>query len=532
MIYIIDFADDASNAAIEQYLTDNNITTTSVFSTLGKVYLVESATPPPNDPIVSGFLEDSVLPIIPLEVQFRTFPVNEDDQHWWKLATVNVKDFTVPTISHAMNTSNVDVYIFDGGIMASHPEFAGVSIENVYSYDGNWDDVSGHGTAIASVISGNTCALSTANLKNVKIFGNTPTYQSHLLAALDSVITHSNSNTNGSIINMSWHIDKNQYVEAKMKKLIANDILIVCSAGNSGQPIENVTPASMTDAVTVGAYDKDFRPCDFSNYTGPISNTPGEVNYGAIDVWAPGDGIYVATLNGEYMLTGGTSIAAAIETATLAYAIGDNFSIENVPDLNNNYFQLRSFYDSISTARDGVLVLEGKYADSLNKVATMNSQYVDARTYQTRFLSNFSDIVVSGDSFKKWIFYPRFSGSMTVESVLPNGVIMENGWLIGTINVPEGEKFQIHEVRLSHTSPDGQYTAEQVFRLIVMQVGITPEMVPENDEVLNYSLDCGSPYYGWGYCGYMCSAAQYCIDATYYCEGSKSFSCRCAQQCA
>ena len=530
MIYIIDFADDASNAAIEQYLTDNNITTTSVFSTLGKVYLVESATPPPNDPIVSGFLEDSVLPIIPLEVQFRTFPVNEDDQHWWKLATVNVKDFTAPTISHAMNTANVDVYVFDGGIMASHPEFAGVSIENVYSYDGNWNDTSGHGTAIASIISGNTCALSTANLKNVKIFGETPTYQSHLLAALDAVITHSNANLNASIINMSWHIPKNAYVEAKMRKLIDNDVLIVCSAGNSGQPIENVTPASMADAITVGAYNKDFRPCDFSNYTAPINNTQGEVNNGAIDVWAPGEAIYVATLDGGYMLTGGTSISAAIETAALAYQLGDGMTIE-VPPEDISYFKMRSMYDYTGAVRDGVLVLEGKYADSLNKIASMNSQYVDDRSYQTRFLTNIGDVAVSGESFKKWLYYSRFSGTMTVNTPLPTGLTVQNGWMVGTITVPEDQRYAIHEINITHTSPDGQYTAEQIFRLVVMQVGVTPEMVPENDEVLNYSLDCGSPYYGWGYCGRMCTAWQYCIDANYYCNGVKSFSCDCEDTC-
>ena len=532
MIYIIDFADDASNAAIEQYLTDNNITKTSVFNALGKVYLVESATLPPSDPIVMGTLEDSALPIIPLEVQYRTFPVNEEDQNWWKLATVNVKDFAVPTISHAMNTANVDVYVFDGGIMASHSEFAGVSIENVYSYDGNWNDVSGHGTSIASIIGGNTCALSTANLKNVKIFGETTTYQSHLLAALDAVITHSNANTNASIINMSWHIPKNAYVEAKMKKLVDNDVLIVCSAGNSGQPIENVTPASMTDAITVGAYNKDFRPCDFSNYTAPIDNTQNEVNYGAIDVWAPGEAIYVATLDGGYMLTGGTSIAAAIETASLAYAIGDGMTINEVPVADRDYFRLRGFYDLEGSSRDGVLVLEGKYADSLNKIASMNSQYVDDRSYQTRFLTNVGDVVQSNDAFKKYLFFPRFSGSMTVNTPLPIGVTIQNGWLIGTITVPEDQQYAIHEINITHTSPDGQFTAEQVFRLVVMQVGVTPEMVPENDEVLNYSLDCGSPYYGWGYCGSMCSPWQYCVDYQFYCNGSKSFSCGCHQMCA
>lgn len=531
MIYIIDFADDTSTTAIEQYFTANSITVVKVFNALGRVYQVEASTTPPTDPTILSIIEDESLAIVPLEVQYRTFPVNEDDQNWWKLATVNVKDFNVAEISHVMNTENVNVYVFDGGIMASHPEFTGVSIENVYSYDGNWTDTSGHGTAIASIISGNTCALSTANLKNVKIFGETPTYQSHLLAALDAVITHSNANTTASIINMSWHIPKNAYVEAKMQKLVDNDVLIVCSAGNSSQPIENVTPASMADAITVGAYNKDFRPCDFSNYTGPISNTSGTVNYGAIDVWAPGELIYVATLDGGYALTGGTSIAAAIETAALAYQVGDGMTIDEVPAGDIEYFKLRSMYDYTGAVRDGVLVLEGQYADSLNKIASMNSQYIDDRSYQTRFLTNIGDIAVSGDSFKKWLYYSRFSGTLTVNNPLPLGVTIQNGWLVGSVTVPADKQYEIHEINITHTSPDGQFTADQVFRLVVMQVGVTPEMVPENDEVLNYSLDCGSPYYGWGYCGRLCTPWQYCIDANYYCNGVKSFSCDCESSC-
>ena len=541
MIYIIDFVDTTANSAIEQYFLSNNITVIKEFSTLGKVYQIESAGAPPSDSNITSIIENNSVSISPLEIQYRTFPVSEEDQHWWKLSTVSVKDFDVEEVKHPMNFSNIDVYILDGGIKADHTEFTGVNIENVYSYNGSFNDESGHGTAIASIIGGNTCALSTVNLKIVKLFGSETSYLSHLLTALDTVISRHNASPYVSVVNMSWHIPKNTYVEAKLQKLIDNNVLIVCAAGNSGQPIENVTPASMANAITVGAYNKDFYPCNFSNYTGAIDNTQNIVNYGSIDIWAPGEQIYVATIDGGYGFVGGTSIAAAIETAALAYNIGDQHSID-VPEILFEYGEL--MINLSECARDGILILENQYSNSTNRITSINSDYSDARSYQTRFLTTIGILINAGEYSKKWLYLPRYSGSMRITSPLPSGISINNGWLVGSVELPENETFKVYEVSIEHTSSDSKYTAEQIFKLMVVQSNLTAEELPEDadNDVIVYvknalegSYCAGTPNYSStipGWCGSICSGGyQYCIDMIYYCEGDKSNQCTCRQVC-
>jgi hypothetical protein len=539
MIYIIDFVDTTSNSTIQQYFSNNNITLIKEFNSLGRVYQVESAGLPPNDSTITSIIEDNSVSITPQAIEYRTFPISEDDQHWWKLATVNIKDFSVEEIQHPLNFSNVDVYILDGGIKADHVEFTGVNIENVYSYTGSYNDESGHGTAIASIISGNTCALSTANLKIVKLFGAETSYLSHLLTALDTIIVKNNASPNVSIVNMSWHITKNAYVESKLQKLVDNNVLIVCAAGNNGQPIENVTPASMADAITVGAYNKDFSPCDFSNYTGAISNTQNIVNYGSLDVWAPGEQIYVATIDGGYGYVGGTSIAAAIETAALAYQIGDRYTID-VPEELLLYNSLRLNMELEESSRSGILVLENQYSNSVNRVASMYSNYTDARSYQTRFLSNIAVYLTAGEHSKRWLYYPRYSETINIVTPLPAGLSINNGWIVGTAELSGDDLYSVQECIINHTSADGEYIAEQKFRIVVTKPNLTIEDFPEDtdDEIMMYVKSAfegnfcrGSPSYGWGYCGTQCQGGFYCIDVWFYCGEGKSFSCSCRFVC-
>ena len=194
----------------------------------------------------------------------------------------------------------------------------------LYSITGSFDDTVGHGTAIASIISGRTCGLTDATIKVVKIFDPTvATKQSDILAALDAIATDFTSQSSPGIINMSWSIAKNSFIDSRIQSLIDVGAIVVCSAGNSGVPIENVTPASISSALTIGAYNTEFEPCDFSNYTGSsLSLTQNETNRGALDGWAPGIDIWSAGLNDSFYYVSGTSISAAIATCGLAY----NFS--------------------------------------------------------------------------------------------------------------------------------------------------------------------------------------------------------------
>jgi subtilisin family serine protease len=291
---------------------------------------VESNTIPPSGPLVESIVVDENNPIQLLDfdltlvdtVSTAEFTV-DDEKNWWKVASIKDIDFESETYTHTVRGFGGTVYILDSGLETSHPEFQGVDVQLLHSFTNEFSDTRGHGTALASLISGKTCGLTGATIKVVKIFDTSvSTYQSDMLAAFDAVLN--DYITNGrtlSVVNLSWGMIKNEYIDAKINYLRSQGLNIVAAAGNSGVPIDNVTPASIPAVLTVGAYNQSLTPCDFSNYTGEsiISVTNEITNTGALDIWAPGEKIWAAGLNGTYGYIAGTSAAAAITSGAIIY---------------------------------------------------------------------------------------------------------------------------------------------------------------------------------------------------------------------
>lgn len=386
--YLVDFINTASTEQIQSYLTDNQCTVLKTFNSFDKVFLVSCDAAPPISTITESIIIDdtttSVFPLefIPVQVTqpSSTQPINiNDNNQWWKVYSIKDIDFTNETVNVDIFGEKINIYIVDSGIDISHQEFQNKDITLLYSVNDNFDDTTGHGTALSSIILGNTCGITNSSLKVLKLWdASLQTLQSQILSALDAILIDAMSSMNKfSIVNMSWVINKNTYIENKLRVLAENGIALVAAAGNSGTPIENITPASMPEVLTVGAYNQDFFPCDFSNYTAPLitSITNSYTNSGQLDVWAPGIDIYAARAGGGYGLTGGTSAAAAIYSASLAY-----HQSQLLTDTNNI---LSSFYNpnnvmdwNNATAKDrnGLLNLDDpKYLQSINKVCTFRS---------------------------------------------------------------------------------------------------------------------------------------------------------------
>lgn len=333
MKYIIDFSDSATSTYIDEYLTINGITVVTHFEKLGNVLHVNSDNLPPSDPLIEHIILDEDKPIQLLDFDLTlvdnttstNFDIN-DDKNWWKVASIKDVDFDTEQYAHTVRGIGGTVYILDSGIESTHPELQDSNIQLLHSFTGEFSDTRGHGTALASIISGNACGLTGATIKVVKIFDTAvSTLQSDLLASFDAVLN--DYITNGrtlSVVNLSWGMTKNEYIDAKINYLRKQGLFVVAAAGNSGVPINNVTPASIPSVLTVGAYNQSLTPCDFSNYTGDsiISVTNGITNTGALDIWAPGEQIWAAGLNGTYGYVSGTSVAAAITSGAIIY----NFS--------------------------------------------------------------------------------------------------------------------------------------------------------------------------------------------------------------
>lgn len=332
MRYIVDFINTATENEIDSWLIQKNCQVVKQFNHFSKTYLVEALVEPSTDNLVEHVLLDDTSNSLKLLETFVA-PVPYDsitidttsDQNWWKsLVFYNAINFSQARVNRI--GAGYPVYVMDSGIKSDHPDLVGANIRNLFSFTSDFGDTKGHGTAIASLISGNQAGITNAELINVKIFqSGTSTLISDLLNGLDAVAidyTQNYPNTPG-VLNLSWGISANDFVEAKIKTLINLGIVVVAAAGNSGIPIGDVTPARMPEVLTIGSINSELAPSSFSNYTGEsvISLTAGDTNHGPeLDYWAPGEHIYVASIVDDgFSYAFGTSMSAGIVSATVVH---------------------------------------------------------------------------------------------------------------------------------------------------------------------------------------------------------------------
>ena len=514
MQFIIDFKDDVAQEAIDAYFLAQKCTVISAFSALPNCFIITSANEPTVTNIVDTVTNDDLNPIRLLafdNVSFKT----ADQAEWWKVASLKMPDLEKETQTYERRGASATVYVVDSGIMTTHPEFANSSVSDLFSFNGDFTDFHGHGTALASVICGSTCSIMDANVKSVKIFQNgTPTRQSDIVAAIAAIIDDVVANPNSiPVVNMSWSIPKNEYIESKITQLINAGVLVTAAAGNGGVPIANVTPASMQAVITIGAYNDDFTPCNFSDYTGPVSTTEGEVNSGALDAWAPGENIRVAILDGTYAAIAGTSIATAIMSAVLAYNSATYvLSDGSVPAIATHSTGLYN----LSTSKAGILALGEQYKDSINKIATLTSENDGDNGLNYRTITNFVIASKSGVKIEKLAAPSFIVASFIIKNELPDGMVLDNGWLIGTIGTLTDTETFYWESPVTYTKHNG-HVHESVMQFAIIPSGVDQSTIPEDDPVLAITLLACSPSQntvsGFYSCQGSCVSGDFCHDA-------------------
>lgn len=517
MRYIIDFENSALQEDIDFYLSSQGCTVVREFDNFEKTYVVEAASKPVDGAIVESVVLDDETEMDLQEVEMRSFETDNDD-NWWKLAVLSGIDLEQEEVQYRVGGDNVRVYVLDSGIKADHVEFVGKDITLLHSViEGDFSDTTGHGTALASVLVGETCGITNAALKVVKIFHEGhQTLVSDLLAAFDAVMSDYTQHADYlAVMNLSWAIAKNAYVESKIQHLIDLGLFAVVSAGNSGQPIANVTPASMADAITVGSFGQDLKPSDFTDYTGVIdtSLTEAATNYGALDLFAPGETIRIAKLNGEYGYTAGTSIAAAICSAIAALNIGSSGYTWNFTQHENEADEIVRHI----CVKD-ILTLEGNYAASPNMVCTANRTRLTDRKGTGRF------VVKSEEDFALHLFSVDFYKSATLTDA-PSWMVLAGNFITGLAPATDNVVFATGKLTLVNLNDEVE---EQEITFVVHrpdmsrpdmreQVQIEFNIYWENngcDDYCNYSCCtcCGGGKYGGGYCQDCYRATNGCMD--------------------
>lgn len=220
--------------------------------------------------------------------------------------------------------AGVNIAIIDTGINYNHPDLQS-NYKVGYDFvnkDADPMDDNGHGTHCAGIIAaldndiGVIGVAPQANLYSLKVLDSSGSgYVSNVIAAIDWAIqTRKDSDTSNDIHIISMSLGSTTSVSAlqsECSQAYTSGILLVAAAGNSGNPQgkgNNVNyPARYSDSViAVAATDSTNKRASFSS-TGP-----------AVELSAPGVGIYSTYLVPQYYTMSGTSMACPHVAGTAA----------------------------------------------------------------------------------------------------------------------------------------------------------------------------------------------------------------------
>ena len=206
------------------------------------------------------------------------------------------------------DAEHVTVAVIDSGVCLDHPDLEGRILENGYDFvddDDTAQDELGHGCGVAGIIA--------ANVDNgIGIAGVAPNAMILPLRVLDAqgIGTYSDvaqaivyATDNGAkIINLSLGgPNPSSTLNNAIDYAIANDVIVVAAAGNTGGDV--LYPAAYGPVIAVGSVDLDLEMSSFSS-RGP-----------EIDVLAPGRDILTTTNDDGYASMSGTSFAAPYVTS-------------------------------------------------------------------------------------------------------------------------------------------------------------------------------------------------------------------------
>lgn len=268
-------------------------------------------------------------------------------------------------------TRKPNLVIIDSGINFTHDEFQGLECEDFYAlpvFDNDFRDQAGHGTGVASFACGANIGVHRhLRLLNCKVFN--ASFKPNAIElgyALDACLNRFVADPSiPMVVNCSWTVAKNTYLEGKFQDLISAGIVIVAASGNVGMDVGNLTPAGMVDVITAAACDIDDVGAGFNNFSTFDMNIT--TNYGAqIDIFAPGVDVPGANHTGDniYATYSGTSISAGFVAGCMAAILAQ------VPDT----YRATAQKILLDFSTKGVLLLDSeKFTYQQNRVAFLIS---------------------------------------------------------------------------------------------------------------------------------------------------------------
>jgi subtilisin family serine protease len=252
------------------------------------------------------------------------------DAHTVSFALDRIDQQSLPldrTYRHFGTGSGVSVYVFDGGILETHPELAGRVRRGFNAFPGEEHLCNAHGTAVAGAVAGTTLGVAPGaeivDVKMVECRRLRGTIDAIVQSAQWVIADHARNPERRAVANWSFIADTAATIPALDSAITAlreAGIPVVVSAGNIEMNACRIAPANSPGAIVVGA-SRVRRVGTDSTARLVDARTPGTAFGSCLDVFAPGDSVLLPSIEGRLATTQlwtGTSMSAGYVSGAIA----------------------------------------------------------------------------------------------------------------------------------------------------------------------------------------------------------------------
>jgi subtilisin family serine protease len=177
---------------------------------------------------------------------------------------------------------DVDVYTLDTGILTTHVEFEGraVFLHNAVP-DGITTDCNGHGTHVAGIAVGKTYGVAKkARLFAVRVLNcSGDGFIDDIVEGADVIIANAETQKpRRAVINLSLGGDQSGVIDAMVRQLRANNMVVILAAGNANSDACRFSPSDLganNFVLTVGASNRNDQRPSYSNFGSCVSISAG-----------------------------------------------------------------------------------------------------------------------------------------------------------------------------------------------------------------------------------------------------------------
>jgi subtilisin family serine protease len=222
----------------------------------------------------------------------------------------------------------VSVYVFDGGVLETHPELAGRVRRGFDAFPRDERMCNAHGTAVAGAVAGTTLGVAPdAEVVDVKMVE-----CRRMRGTIDAIVRgtrwvladHARHPGRPAIANWSFIADTAGAIPAldsAVAALLAAGIPVVVSAGNVDLDACRISPGNAPGAIAVGA-SRVRQESSAPGGTLVDERAVGTAFGSCIDVFAPGDSVLLPSWEGgsepTTQLWTGTSMSAGYVSGAIA----------------------------------------------------------------------------------------------------------------------------------------------------------------------------------------------------------------------